>query len=83
MLKMTHFDLAINTGSIIYVTVDVLKFSFDQDTTYATVELETNGEYEFLEEIKLKEFEVIVDHDDLQRVALNWIFKNVEIVEEV
>lgn len=77
----TNFEL--NTGTIIYVTIGKFKFLVNEDlfSFNVEVEVENNGRFEFLEEIDFKENEIIIDHEDLKRAALNWIFKNVEMVQ--
>lgn len=81
-IKTTHLSLNKFTGKMIYVTIDIFKFLYDEDTFYLTVELENQGQFEFFQEIDLPEGELITDHKDLERFALNWIFDNVEIVKE-
>ncbi|QEK12615.1 ubiquitin [Crassaminicella thermophila] len=81
MIKTKDMNFEIFTGTMLYITIDTFRFIFDEDTFYLTVEIENNGEFEFLEEVELDE--AIVNHNDLKRVALNWVFKNVEIVKEL
>lgn len=80
-IKMEDLILNVSTGTILLVDIDVFRFLYEQDIFSLTVQIESNGEYEYLAEIELGENEVIVDHADLRRVALNWIFNNVEIVK--
>ena len=82
-ITMTSLEMNVNTGTVFYLTIDDLKFSADEDQFSLIVEIETNGIYKLIEEIPLPENELIIDHNDLKRVALNWIFKNVEIVKEL
>jgi len=64
-----------NTGIILYATIGGYKFSADKDIFSLKVEFETVSGFELIEEINLVE-EIIVDHEDLERVALNWMFIN-------
>jgi len=82
-ITMTSLEMNVNTGTVFYVTIDDLKFSADEDQFSLVVEIESNGRYELIEEIALPEDELIIDHNDLKRVALNWIFKNVDIIKEI
>jgi len=81
-ITMINLDLSIDTGTILYVTIDDLKFSADEDQVTIIVEMENNGSYEFIDEIYLPEDALVLQgHDDLKRYALNWVFENVEIVK--
>jgi hypothetical protein len=81
-IKTAYINLNVNTGTMIYVDIDTFRFLYDEETVYLTVQIEENGSYEFLDEVELAEDEIIIDHNDLKRVALNWIFDNVKIVKE-
>lgn len=81
-IKTTSLNLSTFTGKMIYVGIDIFRFLYDEDTFYLTVEIENQGQFEFLEEIDLPEDETILNHEDLKRIALNWIFNNVEIVKD-
>jgi len=84
-ITMTNLDLSADTGTILYVTIDDLRFSADECQFSLIVEIENQGKFELIEEIDLggPDDEIIIDHNDLKRVALNWIFNNVEIVKEI
>lgn len=82
-IKTTDADLGIDTGTIFYVTIGAFRFLADEELFSLRVEMDINGEFEFLEEVDLDENEIIVEHNALKRVALNWMFKNVEIVQEI
>lgn len=81
-IKATYFSTNISTGAMIYVDIDVFRFLYDEEIFCLTVQIENQGQFEFLEEIHLPEGEIITEHKDLERIALNWIFDNVEIVKE-
>jgi len=84
MVKLTDINLTIVPGTTIYLDIDIFRFIKDGDFFDVRVEIENNGEHEFLQDIDLSESEgIVMDHHDLERVALNWIFKNVEVVKEV
>jgi len=76
-IRMNDIDLDINTGTTMYVNIDVFKFIADEQLESVEIQIETNGESEFLEGVHTS----IADHDDLRKFALNWIFKNVEITD--
>lgn len=82
-VKVTDFDLNISTGTIIYLDIDTFRFLYNEEIFELIVQIENNGSFEFLEEIELAEYEVITDHTDLERFALNWVFDNVEVVKEI
>ena len=84
-ITMTSLEMNLDAGTILYVTIDNLRFSADEDQFSLVVEIENKGKFELIEEIDLggPDAEIIIDHNDLKRVALNWIFKNVEIVKEL
>jgi len=81
MIKMEDIDLTAVTGTQIYVDIDVFRFTKDKDLSYVEIEMDNNGEWEFLEEEH--DSQLISSHDELRKFALNWIFKNVEIVDKV
>lgn len=81
-IKMQDISLEVSTGTMFYLNIDVFRFLYDQEIFCLTVQIENAGEYEFLEEVDLPEGEVIVNHDDLQRLAIKWLFDNVEITNE-
>jgi len=79
MIRMNDIDLDINTGTTMYVNIDVFKFIADEQLESVEIQIETNGESEFLEEVHTS----ITNHDDLKKFALNWIFNNVEITSDI
>jgi hypothetical protein len=81
-IKTTDLNLNISTGTMLYVDIDTFRFLYDEEIFCLTVQIESNGIFEFLEEVELAEDEIIIDHKDLERFALNWIFNNVEIVKD-
>ena len=84
MIKMTDINLVTVTGTKIYLDIDIFRFIKDEDlfNVEVEVEIENNGEHEHLEIIDLNEFnEIVINHSDLQRIAFNWIFKNVELIQ--
>lgn len=81
-IKMQDINLSTSTGTMIYVDIDVFRFLYHKEMFYLTVQIENAGEYEFLEEMDLPEGEVIVNHDDLRKISVKWLFDNVEIVKE-
>ncbi|NEZ74293.1 BC1881 family protein [Clostridium botulinum] len=81
-IKTTDLNLNVSTGTILYVDIDIFRFLYDQEIFCITVQFLDGENYEFFEEVELPEGKVIVNHDDLRKFALNWIFNNVEIVKE-
>lgn len=82
MIKMTDINLVTVPGTKIYLDIDIFRFTKDEDLFDVEVEIENNGEHELLEIIDLNEFnEIVINHSDLQRIAFNWIFKNVELIQ--
>ncbi|EPS56434.1 TPA: ubiquitin [Clostridium botulinum] len=82
-IKTTDLNLNVSTGTMIYIDIDIFRFLYDKEIFNLTIEMLDGENYEFLEEVDLPEDEVIVDHNDLKIFALNWIFKNVEVVKEI
>ncbi|ACA46296.1 ubiquitin [Clostridium botulinum] len=82
-IKTTDLNLNVSTGTILYVDIDIFRFSYDQEIFNLTIKILDGENYEFFEEVDLPEDEAIVDHNDLKIFALNWIFKNVEVVKEI
>ena len=74
-VKMKDINLTEVVGTNIYVDIDVFRFTKDKDLSYVEILIDNNGEWEFLEEVHAS----IIDHEDLRKFALNWIFKSVEI----
>ncbi|EPS56396.1 TPA: hypothetical protein ACXDAY_002844 [Clostridium botulinum] len=81
-IKTTDLNLNVSTGTMLYVDIDIFRFLYDQEIFNLTIEVLDGENYEFFEEVELPEGKVIVNHDDLRKFALNWIFNNVEIVKE-
>ncbi|MBO0572785.1 ubiquitin [Clostridium botulinum] len=81
-IKTTDLNLNVFTGTMLYVNIDIFRFIYDQEIFNLTIEVLDGENYEFFEEVELPEGKVIVNHDDLRKFALNWIFNNVEIVKE-
>lgn len=82
-IKTTDLNLNVSTGTMLYVDIDIFRFSYDQEIFNLTIKILDGENYEFFEEVDLPEDEVIVDHNDLKIFVLNWIFKNVEVVKEI
>ena len=83
-IKVTDLAMDFNTGTILYVTIDTFRFSADKELFDLKVEIENRGVFELVEEVDLNLIEeIIVNHDDIKRFSLNWIFNNVEIVSEI
>lgn len=82
MIKMTDINLVTVPGTKIYLDIDIFRFTKDEDLFDVEIEIENNGEHEHLETIDLNGFnEIVINHNDLQRIAFNWIFKNVELIK--
>lgn len=81
MIKVDDINLETNTGSMIYVIIDVFRFIKDEELSSVEIQIENQGEYEFLQEIDDLKIPII-NHDDLRVFSLNWIFKNIEITNK-
>lgn len=77
-IKMDDIDLDVNCGTAMYVDIDVFRFVKDENFPWITVEMDEGEEYRFLEE--LKQEVAVVNHEELKKIALNWIFDNVEVI---
>ncbi|APH24110.1 hypothetical protein [Clostridium botulinum] len=85
-IKTTDLNLNVSTGTILYVDIDIFRFLYDSEISFLIIEILDNENYEFYESvcmINLPESKTILDHNDLKIFALNWIFKNVEVVKEI
>lgn len=82
-IKTTDLNLNVSTGTMLYVDIDIFRFLYDQEIFCITVQFLDEEDYKFLEEINLKKDKNNLDHNDLKIFALNWIFKNVEVVKEI
>lgn len=81
-IKIPNINSKITPGTTIYIDIDIFKFIWDKDFSDVEVQMESNGDYSYLQTIKLGELnETVVDHKELEKIALNWIFNNVEIVK--
>ncbi|GAA0082456.1 MULTISPECIES: hypothetical protein [Clostridium] len=85
-IRTTDLNLNVSTGTILYVDIDIFRFIYDSETYFLIIQILDNEDYEFYESvcmINLPESETILSHNDLKIFALNWIFKNVEVVKEI
>ncbi|ABS41285.1 hypothetical protein [Clostridium botulinum] len=80
-IKTTDLNLNVSTGTLLYIDIDIFRFLYDQEIFCITVQFLDEEDYKFLEEINLEKNKSILNHNDLKRIALNWIFENVEIVK--
>lgn len=78
-IKMQDINLSASTGTMIYTDIDIFRFLYDEEIFCLTVQILNGENYDFYEEIDLLEGEVIINHDDLRKIALKWLFDNVEI----
>ncbi len=77
-IKMKDINLKSTWGTKIYIDIDVLRFTKDVDLSCVEIQIENNGEYEFLEAVEVAGTLAIANHDELKEFALKWIIKNVE-----
>lgn len=82
-IKTTDLNLNVSTGTILYVDIDIFRFLYDKETFCITVQFLDEEDYKFLEEINLEKDKSNLDHNDLKRIALNWITNNVEVVRNL
>ena len=76
-ITLSDINLDMDSGTIMYVTIDVFRFVKDESLPCVEVEIEENGEYRLLEE--LEEEDTVVTHEELKKVAIKWLFNNVRI----
>lgn len=81
-ISVLDLNMDISTGTLIYVDIDIFRFLYCEEKFCLTVEIMHGENYEFYEEIDLPEEDIILDHNDLRKFALSWIFENVEIVRK-
>lgn len=83
LIKTTNTNIEVNTSEI--KVVEIGNYSFEVDIRYPWVTVYFLGDNEkmFVAEIDGKEAEGIVSIEELEIVALNWFFNNVEIVKEI
>lgn len=81
MIKTTHIDLRVQTNKALITYIDNFSFIHEEKNNIVSVKMQDDENYLLIDEI-------MVDPNnftdrDLERVALNWIFRNVEIVEAI
>jgi len=83
-IKTTDTNLEVDTSTVMIVRAGSFKFEQEEGRPWISIYLEgtTQEDDSFIEEITTDETVGIVDFEDLKRFALNWIFKNVEIVKD-
>lgn len=79
MIKTTHINMRVQTNRALITYIDDFSFIYEEKEKTVSVEIQHGETYTLIDEI-------VVSHDnftikDLERVALNWIFKNVEVVD--
>lgn len=79
-MKVSDIDLRVRRDSALIIRIDTFQFVKEETTSYVVIEIDTNNGYEYLDEIYVGN--EIVDLEDLEAMALNWIFKHVEIVRK-
>lgn len=79
-MKVSDIDLRVRRDSALIIRIDTFQFVKEKTTSYVVIEIDTNNGYEYLDEIYVGN--EIVDLEDLEAMALNWIFKHVEIVRK-
>lgn len=80
-VRVSDINLAVISNQALITTIDIFRFVYKEHDFYISVELECSEGYEPLDDINV--FGIDIEVKDLERMALNWIFKHVELVEEV
>ena len=75
-------DIKVDISTVMVVEVGDLRFEMDERFPWINVFITDKTElgYSLIDEIE--EIEPIIDHEDLAAVAMNYYFKNVNIVTE-
>lgn len=82
-IKTTDTDLTVSTSKAIIVIIGMFKFSKEEFNAQINIYSIGNECDEFIEYVYAEEKDYILDFKDLEVFALNWFFKNVEIVNEI
>ncbi len=76
-LRISDFDLDnITYGVTEYIEIDTFKFVKDENYPWIEIFILDGEQYEFLDEIDSSN---VKDMEDLRKVAVKWLFDNVEI----
>lgn len=79
-ITTTDFNFQITRGNIIYVDIDFLRFVQEEEQPFIVVYDNSNGEYEYLDEIdEVHAYNI----SELEIEAKKWILDHVEITREV
>lgn len=78
-IKVTDINLDTVTEKALITTIDVFRFTHEENSHYVRVDYLGADEYDFLDEIEISEHDICAK--DLERIAINWIFRHVELVD--
>lgn len=82
-IRVTEIDLDIDINEALILRVGSFRFIYEKVDPFVSVEDDCTGGNEWLEDILLDyPHQKTLTKKDLERIALNWIFKNVEIVSD-
>lgn len=84
-IKTTNMNMDIRCSKHLIVDINELRFIFDEEIPHWVTILNCiNGEdFESIDEIDNDSVLKIHTIEDLKKVALNWYFDNVEVVEKI
>lgn len=84
-VKTTNTNMEIKCTTHLVVDINSFRFIFDEEMPHWITILDcTNGEdFESVDEINGENVCSIRTLEDLKRVAVNWYFNNVEVVDEI
>ena len=80
-ITTTDTDLTISNSKAIILTIGQFKFSKEEFNPQINIYTIGNEVDEFLESIPEDNEEFELDYKELEVIALNWIFRNVEMVQ--
>ena len=82
-IKTNDLDLTVSFRTANIVIIGLFKFSKEELSPQINIYLIGNENDEYLETVDEAKENSITDFKDLQIFALNWIFNNAEIVNEI
>ena len=75
-LKLSDFDFNTNYGVAMYFEIDTLKFVKDENFPWVEVFILDGEQYMLIDEIDTSPITTI---EDLNKIAVKWLFNNIEI----
>lgn len=82
-IKTTNTNFEVSTEMAMIAKVGSFKFVKEDDYPWIDVFLSGDEEDTLLDQVDDEEANSVIDLKDLEIFALNWVFKNVEVVKEI